>query len=236
MPSLGQLECHLELEPGGIPFSEYQIEYSNSAVECYVAVPGHSTTFSITLNVEGYISPGLSIYVFMDGAFQVSQNKSTGGRDSEKPTQFHFSQREQEIARERVIRRDWRFEKFTVGRYIECAASKPEHKMLILSRKPMPVTRPIFPKTSSSISEPLKLSSSVVTDQAALLLHLSLAISTTHTTSLYLHTIPELVLPQHLPTYQKKSANISTQSHVSSHSETDYRSTKSLQKTMAPPG
>jgi hypothetical protein len=122
MPALGHLECHLELEPGGIQFDEYRIQYSNSAVKSYVVVPGHSSTFSIVLNVEGYIAPGLSVYVFMDGVFQVSKNKATGGRNAKKGIQLRFSQREQHITNERVIARDWRFEKFNVGMSLDISS------------------------------------------------------------------------------------------------------------------
>jgi hypothetical protein len=115
MPSLGDLECHLELEPPGIKFSEYRAQYLNSAVETYVAIPEHPTAFSIVLDVLGYISPGLSVYVFIDGVFQVCKNKSTGSRCAKKTTQFRFNQKEQHISKDRVIARDWRFEKFNIG-------------------------------------------------------------------------------------------------------------------------
>jgi hypothetical protein len=84
MPTLKQLTCHIEHSTSRIPLKEYGTTYSDGSVESYVAIPvsitpsasiSIPTPFCIRLDAEGYIAPGLAMFVFIDGVYQCNRNR-----------------------------------------------------------------------------------------------------------------------------------------------------------------
>lgn len=65
MPKLKQLTCTVEHSSSNEQFDEYQIAYSDGVVETYIAVPDTAVPFSVHLRSNGYIAPGLSMFVFV---------------------------------------------------------------------------------------------------------------------------------------------------------------------------
>ncbi|KAL9005778.1 MAG: hypothetical protein Q9188_001444 [Gyalolechia gomerana] len=78
MPSLKQLTCNVECSAPGpsLPLQEYGTTYSDGLVETYIAVPPVPTPFAIRLKSDGYIAPGLSMFVYIDGVYQCNRGRS----------------------------------------------------------------------------------------------------------------------------------------------------------------
>ncbi|KAK2741061.1 hypothetical protein FQN57_005801 [Myotisia sp. PD_48] len=75
MPTLKQLSCHIEWANPSVPFKEYGITYGDGLVECFISIPAVSIPFSIHLQANGYIAPGLAMFVYMDGVYQCNRNR-----------------------------------------------------------------------------------------------------------------------------------------------------------------
>ncbi|KAL8712454.1 MAG: hypothetical protein Q9220_003302 [cf. Caloplaca sp. 1 TL-2023] len=78
MPTLKQLTCYVEWSASGssLPLQEYGTIYFDGLVETYVQVPPISTPFSIRLKSDGYIAPGLSMFVYIDGEYQCNRGRN----------------------------------------------------------------------------------------------------------------------------------------------------------------
>ncbi|KAL8849883.1 MAG: hypothetical protein Q9221_005149 [Calogaya cf. arnoldii] len=78
MPTLKQLTCNVEWSVSGpsIPLQEYGTAYFDGLVETWIAVPPVSTPFSIRLRSDGYIAPGLSMFVYIDGEYQCNRGRN----------------------------------------------------------------------------------------------------------------------------------------------------------------
>ncbi|KAF2432964.1 hypothetical protein EJ08DRAFT_102665 [Tothia fuscella] len=119
MPSNGLLSCAIELGNSNLRLREYGTTYEDRTVETYVAIPTQRTPFGIRLNSYGYISPGLSVYVFIDGVYQTNRNKrgiippSIDEPDAAN-VQFRVGQKEDLLRDGRVIARGWWFEKLNI--------------------------------------------------------------------------------------------------------------------------
>lgn len=120
MPEHGLLSCSIELGESNTQLREYGTTYANKTAETYVAIPSQPTPFSIRLNTKGYISPGLAIFVFIDGIYQTNRNK----RHIKQPTlddpnaasfQVRMGKKEDLLKDGRVISRGWWFEKLNIG-------------------------------------------------------------------------------------------------------------------------
>ncbi|KAL9030571.1 MAG: hypothetical protein Q9196_001332 [Gyalolechia fulgens] len=78
MPSLKQLTCYVEWSASGpdLPLQEYGTTYSDGLVETYIAIPPVPTPFAIRLKSDGYIAPGLSMFVYIDGVYQCNRGRN----------------------------------------------------------------------------------------------------------------------------------------------------------------
>lgn len=121
MPSLKQLSCHIEWTDPQTQLREYATTYSDGVVESYVAVPPDSTPFSIRLRSDGYIAPGLAMFVYMDGVYQCNRNRqglklpSEATEKSDTEVNFHLCQREQRLRDGTWVGKEWQFEKLNIG-------------------------------------------------------------------------------------------------------------------------
>ena len=123
MPTLKQLTCHVEWSASGssVPLQEYGTVYSDGLVETHIAVPPVSTPFSIHLKSDGYIAPGLSMFVYIDGEYQCNRGRNnlkipTGTTQKHHVNvDFVVRQKEEAIPGGGFIGRQWRFGEFSEG-------------------------------------------------------------------------------------------------------------------------
>ena len=140
MPSLKQLTCYLKWNDTGVCLNEYHTAYADGYVETYVAVPEIPTSFSIHLTSNGYIAPGLAMFIYMDGVgfhrnvgfmacqavnslqeYQCNRNRGNlmipDGILSRKHTEidFHVRQKETFLSDGSFWGKQWRFEKLNIG-------------------------------------------------------------------------------------------------------------------------
>lgn len=73
MPALGQLACYVQ-GPCTWPLMEYGTVYGDRKVATYVCIPKKPTPFTIRFMTTGYIAPGLSVWVYVDGVRQCNRN------------------------------------------------------------------------------------------------------------------------------------------------------------------
>lgn len=123
MPKLKQLICSVELFPSTTKLKEYGTKYTDGSVETFIAVPRDPTRFAITLTQDGYIAPGIAMFVFMDGVYQCNRNR----RDLKLPgdgvplnqTQVDFRVHQKEDVMKdtgKFVARDWTFEELDTGK------------------------------------------------------------------------------------------------------------------------
>ena len=149
MPTLKQLTCHIEHSNSKVPLSEYGTSYSDGVVQTFVAVPSPvnpsssvpiPAPFAIRLQSNGYIAPGLAMFVFIDGVYQCNRNRddlvwgsgifTAGGRDGNntngrkengsrkdgvRGVDFRVRQKEERRDDGSWVGRPWRFEEFQTG-------------------------------------------------------------------------------------------------------------------------
>ena len=124
MPTLKQLTCSLEWESTSVALQEYQTTYSDGYVETYIVVPDNPTPFSIHLQSNGYIAPGLSMFVYMDGVYQCNRlrrNLRMPEEDSPKhhtEIDFRVRQKEQILSKGRFIGMAWNFNRVNIGLFL----------------------------------------------------------------------------------------------------------------------
>ncbi|KAL9100896.1 MAG: hypothetical protein Q9163_003788 [Psora crenata] len=100
---------------------EYQTMYADGYVETYVAVPVLPTPFCIHLESNGYIAPGLAMFVYIDGVYQCNRNrhnlKGPGEVNSRMQTEVNFKVRQQEewMSDGTFEGKQWRFERVKTG-------------------------------------------------------------------------------------------------------------------------
>ncbi|KAL8905714.1 MAG: hypothetical protein Q9207_002470 [Kuettlingeria erythrocarpa] len=117
MPTLKQLTCTVEWSASGpsLPLQEYGTAYSDGLVETYVALPPIPTPFSIRLKSDGYIAPGLSLFVYIDGEYQCNRGRNNlqipAGLSPKKLTEVDFivRQKEEPLPGGGFMGRQWRF-------------------------------------------------------------------------------------------------------------------------------
>ena len=121
MPTLKQLTCNVECEDSTIPLQEYQIAYSDGYVTTYIAVPDEPAPFSIHLRSDGYIAPGLAMFVYVDGLYQCNRNRQNlkvaneATDKSQTETDFRVRQKEQMLWDGTFTGRPWLFTRVNVG-------------------------------------------------------------------------------------------------------------------------
>ncbi len=121
MPTLKQLTCSVEWELSKIPLQEYQTTYSDGYVETHIAVPELPTPFSIHLQSNGYIAPGLSMFVYIDGVYQCNRNRQNlripDKNTTKKQTEVNFRVRQKEELswNGSIHGKPWKFERVNIG-------------------------------------------------------------------------------------------------------------------------
>ncbi|KAL8780389.1 MAG: hypothetical protein Q9194_000952 [Teloschistes cf. exilis] len=119
MPTLKQLTCNVEWSASGssLTLQEYGTHYSDGVVETYLAIPPVSTPFSIRLRSDGYIAPGLSLFVYIDGEYQCNRGRNNlqipSGKTKEHHTNVNFvvRQKEEAIPGGQFLGKQWMFSK-----------------------------------------------------------------------------------------------------------------------------
>ena len=121
MPTLKQINCSIELGPSNTKLKEYGARYSDGHVESFVAVPETDIPFSIHLQSEGYIAPGIAFFVFMDGEYQCNRNRIglklplEDIQPTDYETEFCVRQKEEKTSFGTFVVRDWTFAKLNKG-------------------------------------------------------------------------------------------------------------------------
>lgn len=122
MPSLKQIECSIELGTSHTKLHEYGAQYSDGHVEVYIAVPDTDVPFTIRIRTKGYIAPGISFFVFMDGKYQCNRNKvgakipAPGVLPQEYEMEFRLRQKEEKTDVGGFVGREWSFAKLDTGK------------------------------------------------------------------------------------------------------------------------
>jgi hypothetical protein len=80
MPTCNKISGAIILPPTDTPLPEYHRRYLDSSVSVYVPVPDipilHAApSFNIQLWTDGYIAPGLAMFVYIDGRYQCNRSK-----------------------------------------------------------------------------------------------------------------------------------------------------------------
>jgi hypothetical protein len=115
MPSLKQLTCSVELGSSNTKIPEYGKDYGDGHVTSYITVPNEEVTFSIHLTSQGYIAPGLAMFVYMDGQYQCNRNRrgllvaNKGLKSEHTEVDFRVRQKESKQADGTFLGRDWTF-------------------------------------------------------------------------------------------------------------------------------
>lgn len=76
MPTLKQLTCEVQLGPGDEPLTEYGANYRDGSVETFIAVPNKPIPFTIYLKNQGYVAPGLALFIYIDGELEWNRNRN----------------------------------------------------------------------------------------------------------------------------------------------------------------
>lgn len=117
MPTLKQLTCTVEWSASGLslPLQEHGTAYFDGLVETYIAIPAVSTPFAIRLRSDGYIAPGLSMFVYIDGEYQCNRGRNNlkipSGTTQKHQTNVDFivRQKEEVIPGGQFLGRQWMF-------------------------------------------------------------------------------------------------------------------------------
>lgn len=121
MPTLGDLNCSVELGRRNNFIREYGVFYGNKTVSCYICAPPRDINFSIHLTSTGLngftAAPGLAMFVFIDGQYQCNRNMTTieeqGGA-----IDLRVRQKEEPTEGRQFIGRDWSCSALKTGHYI----------------------------------------------------------------------------------------------------------------------
>jgi hypothetical protein len=122
MPLLGSLDCSIQVGNNGVLY-EYGVKHEKNAALCYVAIPDVTTDFTLILQNREYISPGLAVYVYIDGVYQCNRAKSNMDPKHKPGTQFTLKGKEDELAPGQFIQRPWKFEPLNIGEFHQAPAS-----------------------------------------------------------------------------------------------------------------
>ncbi|KAK4545788.1 hypothetical protein LTR36_002742 [Oleoguttula mirabilis] len=131
MPKLKQLTCAVELGASRTKLKEYGARYSDGVVETFIAVPDTQVPFCVHVQSEGYIAPGLAVFVFMDGQYQCNRNKLRLAMPSDDvpPTQYEVDfcmrQKEEKTAGGTFVGRDWSFAQLDTSTADNAASLNP---------------------------------------------------------------------------------------------------------------
>lgn len=125
MPNLKHLTCTVEWSGSAVPLQEFQTAYGDGYVQTYVAVPPIPTPFSIHLRSNGYIAPGLAMYVYIDGEYQCNRFRQNlripDGTTTRRQTEvdFHVRQKEEMLEDGTFEGKQWKFENLNIGKLLQ---------------------------------------------------------------------------------------------------------------------
>lgn len=128
MPSLKQLTCSIELGSTHTKVPEYGKDYGDGHVTSYIAVPSEEVNFSVHLTSQGYIAPGLAMFVYMDGQYQCNRNRrglrvpGKGVKSDQVEVDLRVRQKETKQADGSFLGRDWTFHGLNLG--MRCLGSE----------------------------------------------------------------------------------------------------------------
>lgn len=98
---------------------EHNTIYADGYVETYIAVPSSPTPFSIRLQSQGFIAPGLAMFVFIDGLYQCNRNRTNlkipNGSNAQTEIDFVVRQREEAMPDGTFRGKLWRFGDLNAG-------------------------------------------------------------------------------------------------------------------------
>lgn len=126
MPTLKQLTCSVEWRDSGEPLPEYQTTYTDGYVESFIAVPSDPMPFAVRLRSSGYVAPGLSMFVYIDGVYQCNRNRQNlrfpDGENSESKIKIDFRvrQKEESLKTGGFRGKLWKFGKAKIGTFVIC--------------------------------------------------------------------------------------------------------------------
>lgn len=115
MPTLKQVTCSIDLGSSNIKLKEYGHRYRDGTVETFIAVPDSPMPFSVHVTSEGYIAPGLSAFVYIDGIYHTNRNRldlqmpNPGVPKEAYEIDFRLRQKEEKTDGKTFVTRDWVF-------------------------------------------------------------------------------------------------------------------------------
>jgi len=115
MPKLNHIKCSVELGSSRAKLKEYGARYSDGAVEVFIPVPETKVPFCLHIETEGYIAPGLAVFVFMDGQYQCNRNRLglPMPGDEVPPSKYEVDmvmrQKEEKTVTGHFVGREWTF-------------------------------------------------------------------------------------------------------------------------------
>ena len=115
MPKLKQLDCQVKWAGSNVPLKEYHVSYGDGFVRSYVAVPPIATPFYIQLKSNGFIAPGLAMFVYIDGEYHCNRNRCNLKSVNEAAAKHEIEvdiivrQREKLIPGGQFVAKQWRF-------------------------------------------------------------------------------------------------------------------------------
>lgn len=130
MPKLNHLTCSLELTGNNVKLREFGTKYDDAQVNTYVPVPKEQMHFSIHLTSEGYIAPGLAMFVFIDGQYQCNRSRldlplpAEGVPPSSYQVDLRVRQKEEIQPSGEFIGREWCFHPLNLGKSSNSAPMK----------------------------------------------------------------------------------------------------------------
>ncbi|KAK5127095.1 hypothetical protein LTR85_008455 [Meristemomyces frigidus] len=131
MPKLKQITCSVELGPSRTTLKEYGARYSDGVVECFIAVPDTQVPFCLHIESQGYIAPGLAVFVFMDGQYQCNRNRlhlpmpADGVPTTQCEVDFCMRQKEEKTSGGTFVGRDWSFTQLNTSNADNAASLNP---------------------------------------------------------------------------------------------------------------
>ena len=121
MPRLKQLDCQIKWAGSTLPLKEHHVSYGDGFVHSYVAVPPIATPFYIQLKSNGFIAPGLAMFVYIDGEYHCNRNRCNLKAMNEATAKhqievdFIVRQKEKPVPGGQFVAKQWRFRPDNTG-------------------------------------------------------------------------------------------------------------------------
>ena len=123
MPTLKQLTCSIELTNPHHSLPEFGTAYADSQVSTFISIPSADHCFAVHLTSEGYIAPGLAVFVYIDGVYQCNRNRRNlhppgeNGLGAKCEVDFHLKQKEERCDDGTFLCMGWRFAGSRAGEF-----------------------------------------------------------------------------------------------------------------------